>query len=1395
MSREVDVAHLQKRRSKRTLPRVVIAAGALLCVIGLLVGVIGYYTTTDDFQRRVRAEIVQVLDNATGGRTELSHVSIDPWKLSIEVRGLTIHGTEPANEMPYLSVDRIVLRIGLNHLFQRARAGASVQKVRLKYLRVERPRFHLIIDKNGNTNQPKPKTPTQSKEPLQDVLLDLRAKQVEMLQGLVVINDSVVPFNFSGSDLNTTVNYVARPDRYAIGLSINDLRTQLMAEPMVQSSLDLSTELGRDILQLKELTWTTGPDSRISVHGALRDFSQPKWQFSANGSVMLREVGHLAAIDGLDTGVARLSAQGHSCEEERIVSTSPPQSKHVAGVAPSGCTGYLIAGDVQLSDASYRNEYVRLNHINGRGKLRVSPNLILFPTLAARLRDGGEAEGALRLDTVAGDTSARAHLVAQVKQIPLRTIMDITAPENYGDLGFDTSITGPVTVDWGGPAKDVSSSVQVEANLALRPTGGGRKGAPSNVPINGTIIGQYDGRAEVVNVSQVKLQTPATTLSTHGVLGVNLGDRLTNLQADLQTRDLGEFDQLLQTLGLESNGKRGTAAIPVTLHGTMAFTGSAKGEVRNLDVKGHLEADDAEVKLGQAADVQVDSVVADAEYSPNSGIAVASSTIRRGSAVLNTSGTFRPRQVPVGRRGAEYVWDNQGGIDATAKLAHAQISDLLQIAGQSGKVPVTGTADLNVRAKGTLQSLHATGDVVLSNGVAYGEAYQLLSVDAALQDQQINATKVVLRAHDEVISGSGGYNLQTKHIDAKLAGKQIQLSRFTRFNQLSPNTDGVLDFDASMNGTAEAPNLNAKVNLTRVTALGKPLGDLSGTATSNGSAVNYQVSSTLVGAKLAATGQTELTGDYQTQAKLTMSGLNLATALALFAPSSIKSSSEIAGTVTVNGPLTKPEQMSGNAEFQNLDLKLEGIELRSPEPLRASLRGGTVTLDQVHITGQDTDLRASGTAQVLGDSNPLGGELHLNANGNISMALAHSFDPDVISSGKVTFKMAAVGRVKKPQLTGDVKVQNVNLAIDGIANGLSSMNGTLVFDQNRLDVKEMTATSGGGQIKIGGYLGYDKGLSADLTASGDAVRVRMYGLSSTATANLRLHGTPDSMVLSGNVLVTRFDIGPSVDYAAFSAAGPSLPPPPDAQTNKIHMEVHVTSSPQLDFQNSYAKLAGSVDLTVRGTVGQPTILGRILVTEGKATFAGTTYELERGSITFSNPVRIDPVIDLDAAARVENYDVTIGLHGTMTSLHPTYRSSPPLTEADIFNLLALGRTQEEAQIYQQQQTQQGADPTTDALLGGALNATVASRVGKLFGNGSVKIDPTYVGNLGGSSARITIVEPISKQLTLTFATNVNETEEQLIQLQYQIDQNNAIVVTRDENDVYSVVYKIRRRYR
>ncbi len=1429
--------------------------GLFLLVFVVLAGA-AWYTTTADFQRRVGKEVVSVIEDATGGRAELGSIQFNLWHLAVDARGLVIHGTEGPGQAPYLAADRLLVRVQLLNLLGRWTGGAAASHVGLNLLRVEHPQVHLIIDKEGKTNQPVPKHPSTSTEPVIDTLLDLKAHEVELVDGVALVNDRAIPFDLAAKELNAQVQYLAKTDRYGATIDLADLRTKMQKEPEAESKLHLVAQVGRDAAELTSFELHTGATSMLTASGSLEHFAQPTWQAKVTGALELKQISVLSGFDGLNAGTVDLDLGGHSCgtapaeaqkkpsfferERSRLGRKPAPPSAKVLPPDPDCEKGYLLVGSAKLHNAAYADANVRLRAVNGGAEVRITPTELLFNAITGALAEGGSATGDLRIEnwlgevpasapakspTVTGaattanktamavgaaapvtDTNlsqvqrAHAYLTATANKIGLRTIMDITAPKTTGDLGFDTAISGPIKAEWGGPATEIADTVQVDADLKLTPTGVRRKGALSDIPVSGTVQGHYDGKTEVVNLKQVDVHTPGSSLVASGVLGVAKGDRLTDLRADLSVRDLSEYDQLLQTVGVASNGKKGVAALPVVLHGSVQFNGTARGALANLDLKGHLQAGGVEYKQG-TTDVQVDSLVADAEYSPQSGLAVATSTIKRGTAVLNVTGAAKPRRV-VSRRGAvTYVWDDGSSIDAKVQLANAQLVDVLQLAGQA-TVPVTGTLSVNGDVAGTLKNLSGGGQATLVNGVAYGEPYESAVVTATVKGQDIEASSVTLKLHGMQLAGNGGYDLQTQHLHAHVEGNNLQLSKFATVQKAGSPVDGTLNIVADANGTVAEPGLKANLRLANLTMNGAALGEIAADVHSEGKVVSYTATSTLVGAKLNLAGTTQLVGDYQTQAKLTLSGLDVAQPIAIFAPGSFKATSAISGVVTVSGPAAKPMEMGGTAELDNVDVKLQGIELKAAEPVRVSLAKGIARLEQVHITGLDTDLRASGTAQVFGavdakaQPDATGGKIDLRSTGSLNVALAHTFDPDLISSGKVVFTVAAGGTLKKPALTGNVDIQKVNFAIDGIPNGLTDLNGRLVFNEDRLQVQSLTATTGGGQIKLGGFLTYTGGIYANLTASGEKVRVRLYGLSATANVGLTLQGGPDDLRLGGNVLLTRFGIGADVDFAAFASTGGVAPPPdPAALTNHIRMDVHITSSPQLNFQNSYAKLAGTVDLTVRGTVAEPSVLGRIQITDGSATFAGTTYQLQRGDVYFSNPVRIDPVVDLDATARVENYDITIGLHGTAANLKPTYRSEPPLSEADVFSLLALGRTQEQAQLYQEQQVQAGTDPTTSSLLGGALNATVSSRVSKLFGGGSVKIDPAFVGTLGNSSARITVQEQLSRQITAVFATNVNQSAQQLIQVQYALTPTRSVVVTRDETGVFSIVLKLRQRYR
>jgi translocation and assembly module TamB len=275
------------------------------------------------------------------------------------------------------------------------------------------------------------------------------------------------------------------------------------------------------------------------------------------------------------------------------------------------------------------------------------------------------------------------------------------------------------------------------------------------------------------------------------------------------------------------------------------------------------------------------------------------------------------------------------------------------------------------------------------------------------------------------------------------------------------------------------------------------------------------------------------------------------------------------------------------------------------------------------------------------------------------------------------------------------------------------------------------------------------------------------------------------------VTITRFAQIPAVDISSTFAPQAASVPNPTSPLNNLRLDVRITSSPELTVQTTLAKLSGDVDLRLRGTGERPTLLGRINIAEGDINVNGTKYHLDRGDVTFANALHIDPILDVEATTRVRDFDITIGLHGTLEKLTTTYRSDPPLSSDDIISLLAFGQTQEER--FAQSSNSSLGEGAGNVVLGQFINQMVSNRVSKLFGVSSIKINPALGGPENNPSARLTIEQQVSNNVTLTYITNLTQSAQQVIQFEYNINSEYTVQGIRDENGVVSFDLLIRKR--
>ena len=256
----------------------------------VLVATFSWYSTTNGFNQRVGSAVVSVLENATGGRVELKQISFKLWHLAIEADGLVIHGLEGPGEAPYLSADKIQVRVKIFSFFSHVAGTGIASHISLSFLRVDHPQVHLMIDKNGKTNQPVPKHLSTSKEPVMDTLLDLKAKQIELANGIFLLNDRAIPFDLAARDLDAEVHYISSSDHYGATVDLKDLRTKLGKEPEANSTLHVEAEAGRNMVEVKNLVLHTGNASNLKASASLQNFAHPEWHASVEGTLEIKQI-------------------------------------------------------------------------------------------------------------------------------------------------------------------------------------------------------------------------------------------------------------------------------------------------------------------------------------------------------------------------------------------------------------------------------------------------------------------------------------------------------------------------------------------------------------------------------------------------------------------------------------------------------------------------------------------------------------------------------------------------------------------------------------------------------------------------------------------------------------------------------------------------------------------------------------------------------------------------------------------------------------------------------------------------------------------------------------------------------------------------------------------------
>ncbi|MCX6590796.1 MAG: translocation/assembly module TamB domain-containing protein [Acidobacteria bacterium] len=894
----------------------------------------------------------------------------------------------------------------------------------------------------------------------------------------------------------------------------------------------------------------------------------------------------------------------------------------------------------------------------------------------------------------------------------------------------------------------------------------------------------------------LKLDTDLTLTALSGPLAVSGGVELHYAAADGGVLRLGPSSLVLGSTRLNARGslpagldlqlrtrnpadvlpvlkfilKEPPKELPVAVRtgGELIFTGRAEGKLEEISVESNFEG-----RLITVAGQPLDRIT---------GQLAATS---KGVNFVNTTAT---RAGLIASGAVEATLDDWRLLPSSALQGQVTIRTLDLSTLALTRTPVTGTASGTFALTGTWSAPQAEGELRIEKPAYLGYSFDRLS-----SRFQATLTSVEL-ANAELVSGSSKLTTQLtwgegRDITFNGSSPGWQFEQGTASGQARGRlrlTDGRPDMLA-LDGQVKA-NIRGVETSVRVAS------------TSGG--VELTGDATLDGAKLSLRGTWSLGGQMPGKGQATLAGVTPAL-LSKLLGIDIPFGGLIEGTARIEGRLLDPRAIVAQVALKTVRLTplredvvpgmtAADLTLANQGDIVFALSPQGLAVEKARLIAKDTQLDALGTINFTRDN-----AWNFLLRGGVNLAVFRAIRPDLISAGASTVNARIRGPLKNPQVEGRMQLRDASFYLRGVANGLDKVNGTVLFDRSRATIESLNAETGGGKVSLGGFVGFGQDVSYQLQGMLDRVRIRYpEGVSTQVNASVTLTGTTRRSLLSGTVTILRAALTPSTDLGGLLArpVQPLTSAPQNDFLRNMTLDVRVDTAQSAEFATELTRdVQADIDLRLRGTPARPVVLGRVSITQGRIVFFGTDYTINRGEIDFVNPVRLDPQVDLDLETRIRGIVVSLSFAGPISRLNMSYRSDPPLQSSEILALLAVGRTPGST-TSNYTAPGRSADPLSaggNAILDSAISASSGGRLQRFFGISRLKIDPQLIGIDNTPQARLTVEQQVSRDVTVTYITNLNRAQQQIVRVAWDLSRQFSAIMTRDENGVLSVdfVYK------
>ena len=1338
----------------RHLTRQCLAAAAIflaICAVAALLVVRSGW-----FRELVRQRIVTEIEAATGGKVEVGNFSFKWETLTAKISPLVLHGMEPDSEAPLLRVESVSIGLRIISMLER--------KVDLASVTVDQPRLRIVIYPDGSNNLPTPPGRSSGKSWAEN-LVDLAVRRYAVTGGTADIDIRQVPLAFSGEDLRVQMTRDTAAARYRGNVTSRRLRVASDIMAPAEAGLSAAFTLDASRLTLSPVRIDVG-GSRIDMTGSLTNLRAPQGTFKATAAIAVRDAVSLFSLPIAASGAADFDGD--------------------VAFSFAGGFDYTLTGKINGRGLGYTRDRLHIQNATASAALRMTPQqLSLRGINAAAL--GGNLTGEADLGRW-----KNFHFKGNFDGLGVRDALAVLTPR---PIPWNGALAGTLEVDSvvGEPIN------KVHAVASITPAGNGE-------PIQGQVDLHYDQQAGTVSFGDSRVATPASSVILSGTLGQNL---------DVRARSTN-LDDLLPALALL--GDNATTSLPLQLdrtkQGEAAVVGTVSGSLSDPQFRGQATVTNASID-GHGFD-RFSSDVTASQHS----VALQHLALSRGQTEIAGDASVVANNATAGN----FL---DGPLAAQLSVKNLQLAPAAREFGIAtiASVDADALASASVHLSGTARRPEANIVFDATQAKAFGEQFDRVRANLRYGAQSLAFTAGQADLGSGKLLFSGNYahqdgDLHNGDLHVDITAQALTASRVAELHRLEPGAEARLDGKAAVEirierGDLHIRSISGEASARGVTLDQQKLGDVNVTAATNGTELAVQAKAQVRGTTLDGQGKWSLQGDYPGSGTLRFSRLSVAalhdlvmlrgTTAQKTAPPPFEGFLE--GGATVNVALRNLRSFRADVKIDTLqfdakpgqslrlDVQTQDVQIRNTQPILVAVTAQEARIDSAHFTARDTNLEATGVIPF----NESGGA-NLAIKGVVNLAELQLFNADLLARGTATVNATVRGSLRDPQMNGRMEFKNASFYMNNVPNGVDNASGTILFNRNRATIDTLTAETGGGRISFRGFLEFGDTLIYRLQADVNQVRVRYpEDVSFTSNAQLALNGTSDASTLSGTVTLNRAAISAGADLAKLlaEASKPSpAPPNPNEYLRGMRFDVRLESAPLFELETSLTRnVQTEVELRLRGTPLVPALLGTITVNRGEVQIFGNRYTVNRGDIRFLNPIKIEPIFDLDLETRTRGITVNVTVSGSPERLAVNYSSDPPLQSNEIIALLAVGRDPMSNQVGGALGSANAAFGNAGSLLGEAVSEQLSNRLQRFFGASRVKIDPTLDADNNLPAARLTLEQQISRDITLTYITNLNRTQEQTVRIQWDFNRQWSAVAVRDTNGLFGIDFLYRKRFK